>query len=191
MANTHCQTGATPAPKSLVSRVHRHHHGAPRDLRVGRRAPEVVRDAGADRGRSWPAHRGFPPDKGRAGSVARCGHEQSILGPGQRQQIQGMERMAPFVGYITVVYMLVFVPIFMVIISGHPVRGLQRRAWAGTRRSSRSSRWSSTPGPIGVLVAAVHRAAQLLSRHDDERDDARRCCCRCCLRSRSRRGCSG
>jgi hypothetical protein len=34
------------------------------------------------------------------------------------QQIQAMEKMAPYVGYGTVVYMLVLVPIFTVIISG-------------------------------------------------------------------------
>ena len=118
MANTPVQTGASPAPKSLVARV------------VGIiTAPRATYE-------SIVAHPKW------FGMLALCAVGLGVLiggflltkvgqdawldaalnspfsGQVSDQQIQAMEKMAPYVGYGTVVYMLVLVPIFMAILAG-------------------------------------------------------------------------
>ena len=118
MANTTVQTGASPAPKSLVARV------------IGIiTSPRATYE-------SVVAHPKW------FGMLALCAVGLGVLiggflmtkvgqeawldaalnspfsGQITDQQIQAMEKMAPYVGYGTVVYMLVLVPIFMVILSG-------------------------------------------------------------------------
>lgn len=118
MANTTTQTGATPAPKSLVARL------------IGViTAPRATFE-------SVVAHPKW------FGMLALCAVGLGVLiggflltkvgqdawldaalnspfsGQVSDQQIQAMEKMAPYVGYGTVVYMLVLVPIFMAILAG-------------------------------------------------------------------------
>ncbi len=118
MANLPVQAGATHAPKSLAARF----VGivtAPRDtyesvvahpkwfgmlaifavgmglLVGGFLATEVGQDAWIDAAMNGP-----------------------FSGQVSDQQIQGMEKMAPYIGYITGAYMLIGMPIFMVVLSG-------------------------------------------------------------------------
>jgi hypothetical protein len=66
------------------------------------------------------------------------------------QQIQGMEKMAPFIGYITVAYMLVVMPIFMVIISGI-LYAIFNAAMGGNATFKQVFTVVVHAGPIGVL----------------------------------------
>jgi hypothetical protein len=66
------------------------------------------------------------------------------------QQIQAMERMAPYVGYGTVVYMLVLVPIFMVIISGI-LYAIFNAAMGGNATFKQVLTVVVHAGPIGLL----------------------------------------
>lgn len=118
MANTPVQTGASPAPKSLVARA------------IGIiTAPRATYE-------SVIAHPKW------FGMLALCAVGLGVLiggflltkvgqdawldaalnspfsGQVSDQQIQAMEKMAPYVGYGTVVYMLVLVPVFMAILAG-------------------------------------------------------------------------
>jgi len=118
MANTTVQTGASPAPKSLVARV------------IGIiTAPRATYE-------SVVAHPkwfgmlalcavglgvligGFLMTKVGQDAWLDAALNSPFSGQVSDQQIQAMEKMAPYVGYGTVVYMLVLIPIFMVIMSG-------------------------------------------------------------------------
>ncbi len=118
MANPTVQTGSSPAPKSLVARV------------IGIiTAPRATYE-------SVVAHPkwfgmlalcavglglligGFLMTKVGQDAWLDAALNSPFSGQVSDQQIQAMEKMAPYVGYGTVVYMLVLVPIFMVILSG-------------------------------------------------------------------------
>ena len=75
-----------------------------------------------------------------------------------------MEKMAPFIGYITVAYMLVVMPIFMVIISGI-LYAIFNAAMGGNATFKQVFTVCRPCGPYRGAFAAVHRAAQLFSRH--------------------------
>jgi len=66
------------------------------------------------------------------------------------QQIQGMEKMAPFVGYITVAYMLIFMPIMTVIVSGI-LYAIFNAAMGGNATFKQVFTVCVHAGPIGVL----------------------------------------
>ena len=66
------------------------------------------------------------------------------------QQIQAMEKMAPYVGYGTVVYMLVLVPIFMAIFSGI-LYAVFNAAMGGNATFKQVFTVVVHAGPIGLL----------------------------------------
>ena len=150
MANTTVQTGASPAPKSLVARV------------IGIiTAPRATYE-------SVVAHPKW------FGMLALCAVGLGILiggflmtkvgqdawldaalnspfsGQVSDQQIQAMEKMAPYVGYGTVVYMLVLVPIFMVIMSGI-LYAVFNAAMGGNATFKQVFTVVVHAGPIGLL----------------------------------------
>ena len=150
MANTTVQTGASPAPKSLVARV------------IGIiTAPRATYE-------SVVAHPKW------FGMLALCAVGLGILiggflmtkvgqdawldaalnspfsGQVSDQQIQAMEKMAPYVGYGTVVYMLVLVPIFMVILSGI-LYAVFNAAMGGNATFKQVLTVVVHAGPIGLL----------------------------------------
>jgi hypothetical protein len=150
MANTPVQTGASPAPKSLVARF------------VGIiTAPRATYE-------SVVAH---PKWFGMLATVAvalalliggflltKVGQEawldaainSPLAGPVSDQQIQGMEKMAPFIGYITVAYMLIFMPIMMVIVSGI-LYAIFNAAMGGNATFKQVFTVCVHAGPVGVL----------------------------------------
>ena len=150
MANSTVQTGASPAPKSLVARV------------IGIiTAPRATYE-------SVVAHPKW------FGMLALCAVGLGILiggflmtkvgqdawldaalnspfsGQVSDQQIQAMEKMAPYVGYGTVVYMLVLVPIFMVILSGI-LYAVFNAAMGGNATFKQVLTVVVHAGPIGLL----------------------------------------
>jgi hypothetical protein len=150
MANTTVQTGASPAPKGLVARF------------IGViTAPRATYE-------SVVAH---PKWFGMLATVAvglalliggflltKVGQEawldaamnSPFSGQVSDQQIQGMEKMAPFIGYITVAYMLVVMPIFMVIISGI-LYAIFNAAMGGNATFKQVFAVVVHTGPIGLL----------------------------------------
>jgi hypothetical protein len=150
MANTSVPTGASPAPKSLVARF------------IGIiTAPRATYE-------SVVAH---PKWFGMLATVAvglalliggflltKVGQEawldaamnSPFSGQVSDQQIQGMEKMAPFIGYITVAYMLVVMPIFMVIISGI-LYAIFNAAMGGNATFKQVFTVAVHAGPVGVL----------------------------------------
>jgi hypothetical protein len=150
MANTTVQTGASPAPKGLVARF------------IGMiTAPRATFE-------SVVAH---PKWFGMLATVAvglalliggflltKVGQEawldaamnSPFSGQVSDQQIQGMEKMAPFIGYITVAYMLVVLPIFMVIISGI-LYAIFNAAMGGNATFKQVFAVVVHTGPIGLL----------------------------------------
>ena len=74
----------------------------------------------------------------------------TATGQVSEQQYQGMEKMAPFVGYITVAYMLVVMPIFMVIISGI-LYAIFNAAMGGNATFKQVFTVVVHAGPVGVL----------------------------------------
>jgi hypothetical protein len=150
MATTAQQTGASPAPKSLVARY----------ICIIT-APRATYE-------SVVAH---PKWFGMLATVAvvlalliggfhltKVGQEawldaalnSPFSGQVSDQQIQGMEKMAPFIGYITVAYMLVVMPIFMVIISGI-LFAIFNAAMGGNATFKQVFTVCVHAGPIGVL----------------------------------------
>ena len=150
MANTTVQTGASPAPKSLVARV------------IGIiTSPRATYE-------SVVAHPKW------FGMLALCAVGLGVLiggflmtkvgqeawldaalnspfsGQVSDQQIQAMEKMAPYVGYGTVVYMLVLVPIFMVILSGI-LYAVFNAAMGGNATFKQVFTVVVHAGPIGLL----------------------------------------
>lgn len=71
-------------------------------------------------------------------------------GQPSEQAIQGMERMAPYVGYFTVVYMMVLVPIFMCIVSGI-LYAVFNAAMGGNATFKQVLTVAVHTGPIGIL----------------------------------------
>ena len=150
MATTAQQTGASPAPKGLVARF------------IGIiTAPRATYE-------SVVAH---PKWFGMLATVAvglalliggflltTVGQEawldaamnSPFSGQVSDQQIQGMEKMAPFIGYITVAYMLIFMPIMMVIVSGI-LYAIFNAAMGGNATFKQVFTVCVHAGPIGVL----------------------------------------
>jgi hypothetical protein len=118
MANTAEQAGASPAPKSLVARF------------IGIiTAPRATYESVVAHPKWFGMLALFAVGMGLlvGGFLAtKVGQEawldaavnSPFTGQVSEQQLQGMERMAPYIGYITGVYMLIGMPIFMVIVSG-------------------------------------------------------------------------
>jgi len=150
MANTTVPSGASPAPKNLVARfigiitapratyesvvAHPKWFGMLATVAVGLALliggfllTKVGQDAWLDAAINSP-----------------------LSGQVSDQQIQGMEKMAPFVGYITVAYMLVVMPIFMVIISGI-LYAIFNAAMGGNATFKQVFTVVVHAGPIGVL----------------------------------------
>jgi hypothetical protein len=150
MANTTVQTGASPAPKSLVARV------------IGIiTAPRATYE-------SVVAHPkwfgmlalcavglgvligGFLITKVGQEAWLEAALNSPFSGQVSDQQIQAMEKMAPYVGYGTVVYMLVLVPIFMVILSGI-LYAVFNAAMGGNATFKQVFTVVVHAGPIGLL----------------------------------------
>jgi hypothetical protein len=150
MANTTAQTGASPAPKSLVARV------------IGIiTAPRATYE-------SVVAHPkwfgmlalcavglgvligGFLMTKVGQDAWLDAALNSPFSGQVSDQQIQAMEKMAPYVGYGTVVYMLVLVPIFMVIMSGI-LYAVFNAAMGGNATFKQVFTVVVHAGPIGLL----------------------------------------
>jgi hypothetical protein len=150
MANTTVQTGASPAPKSLVARV------------IGIiTAPRATYE-------SVVAHPkwfgmlalcavglgvligGFLMTKVGQDAWLDAALNSPFSGQVSDQQIQAMEKMAPYVGYGTVVYMLVLVPIFMVIMSGI-LYAVFNAAMGGNATFKQVFTVVVHAGPIGLL----------------------------------------
>ncbi len=150
MANTTVQTGASPAPKSLVARV------------IGIiTAPRATYE-------SVVAHPkwfgmlalcavglgvligGFLMTKVGQDAWLDAALNSPFSGQVSDQQIQAMEKMAPYVGYGTVVYMLVLIPIFMVILSGI-LYAVFNAAMGGNATFKQVFTVVVHAGPIGLL----------------------------------------
>ena len=150
MANTTVQTGASPAPKSLVARV------------IGIiTSPRATYE-------SVVAHPkwfgmlalcavglgvligGFLMTKVGQDAWLDAALNSPFSGQVSDQQIQAMEKMAPYVGYGTVVYMLVLVPIFMVILSGI-LYAVFNAAMGGNATFKQVFTVVVHAGPIGLL----------------------------------------
>jgi hypothetical protein len=150
MANTTVQTGASPAPKSLVARV----------LGIIT-APRATYE-------SVVAHPkwfgmlalcavglgvligGFLMTKVGQDAWLDAALNSPFSGQVSDQQIQAMEKMAPYVGYGTVVYMLVLIPIFMVILSGI-LYAVFNAAMGGNATFKQVFTVVVHAGPIGLL----------------------------------------
>jgi len=149
MANT-TVTGATAAPKSLVSRA------------VGIiTAPRATYESVVAHPR-WLGMLalsaaglglligGFLLTKVGQEAWLDAALNSPFSGQPSEQAIQGMERMAPYVGYFTVVYMLVLVPIFMCIVSGI-LYAVFNAAMGGNATFKQVLTVAVHTGPIGIL----------------------------------------
>jgi hypothetical protein len=150
MANTTAQTGAAPAPKSLAARF----IGiitAPRGTYTSVVAyPKwfgmlalTVLGLGLLIG-------GFLITKVGQEAWLEAALNSPFAGQVSEQQVQGMEKMAPYVGYITLVYMLVFMPVVTVIVSGI-LFAVFNAAMGGTASFKQVFTVVVHAGPIGVL----------------------------------------
>jgi Yip1 domain len=149
MANT-TVTGATAAPKSLVSRA------------VGIiTAPRATYESVVAHPR-WLGMLvlsaaglglligGFLLTKVGQEAWLDAALNSPFSGQPSEQAIQGMERMAPYVGYFTVVYMMVLVPIFMCIVSGI-LYAVFNAAMGGNATFKQVLTVAVHTGPIGIL----------------------------------------
>ncbi len=150
MANTTVQTGASPAPKGLVARfigiitapratyesivAHPKWFGMLAIFAVGMGllvggflATKVGQDAWLDAAANSP-----------------------FSGQVSEQQLQGMEKMAPYIGYITGAYMLIGMPVFMVILSGI-LYAIFNAAMGGNATFKQVFTVVVHAGPIGLL----------------------------------------
>jgi hypothetical protein len=150
MANTTVQTGASPAPKSLVARV------------IGIiTAPRATYESVV----AYPKWfgmlalcavglgvliGGFLMTKVGQDAWLDAALNSPFSGQVSDQQIQAMEKMAPYVGYGTVVYMLVLIPIFMVILSGI-LYAVFNAAMGGNATFKQVFTVVVHAGPIGLL----------------------------------------
>jgi len=150
MANTTPQTGATPAPKSLVARF------------IGIiTAPRATYEAVVGHPKWFGMLAlsaiglalligGFLFTKVGQDAWLDAAINSPLTGQVSDQQIQGMEKMAPFVGYITVAYMLIFMPLFMVIVSGI-LYAIFNAAMGGNATFKQVFTVVVHAGPVGVL----------------------------------------
>ena len=150
MANTSVQTGALPAPKGLVARF----IGiitAPRDTYASVVAhPKWFGMLALCAGGLALLIGGFLMTKVGQEAWLDAALSSPFSGQITDQQIQGMQKMAPYVGYGTVVYMLVLVPIFMAIISGI-LYAVFNAAMGGTATFKQVFTVVIHAGPIGLL----------------------------------------
>jgi hypothetical protein len=149
MANT-TVTGATAAPKSLVSRA----VGiitAPRATYESVVAhPRWLGMLALSAGGLGLLLGGFLLTKVGQDAWLDAALNSPFSGQPSEQAIQGMERMAPYVGYFTVVYMLVLVPIFMCIVSGI-LYAVFNAAMGGNATFKQVLTVAVHTGPIGIL----------------------------------------
>ena len=150
MANTTVQTGASPAPKSLVARV------------IGIiTAPRATYEAVVAHPKWFGMLAlcavglgvlvgGFLMTKVGQDAWLEAALNSPFSGQVSDQQIQAMEKMAPYVGYGTVVYMLVLIPIFMVIMSGI-LYAVFNAAMGGNATFKQVFTVVVHAGPIGLL----------------------------------------
>ena len=150
MANTSVQAGAVPAPKGLIARA------------IGIiTSPRATYEAVVAQPKWFGMLAlcavglglligGFLMTKVGQEAWLDAALNSPFSGPPSDQQIQAMERMAPYVGYGTVVYMLVLVPIFMVIISGI-LYAIFNAAMGGNATFKQVFTVVIHAGPIGLL----------------------------------------
>ena len=150
MANTSVQAGAVPAPKGLIARA------------IGIiTSPRATYEAVVAHPKWFGMLAlcavglglligGFLMTKVGQEAWLDAALNSHFSGPPSDQQIQAMERMAPYVGYGTVVYMLVLVPIFMVIISGI-LYAIFNAAMGGNATFKQVFTVVIHAGPIGLL----------------------------------------
>jgi Yip1 domain len=150
MANTTVQTGASPAPKSLVARV------------IGIiTSPRATYEAVVAHPKWFGMLAlcavglgvligGFLMTKVGQDAWLDAALNSPFSGQVSDQQIQAMEKMAPYVGYGTVVYMLVLIPIFMVILSGI-LYAVFNAAMGGNATFKQVFTVVVHAGPIGLL----------------------------------------
>jgi hypothetical protein len=150
MANTTVQTGASPAPKNLVARV------------IGIiTAPRATYESVVAHPKSFGMLAlcavglgvligGFMMTKVGQDAWLDAALNSPFSGQVSDQQIQAMEKMAPYVGYGTVVYMLVLIPIFMVILSGI-LYAVFNAAMGGNATFKQVFTVVVHAGPIGLL----------------------------------------
>lgn len=150
MANTTVQTGASPAPKSLVARV------------IGIiTSPRATYEAVVAHPKWFGMLAlcavglgvligGFLMTKVGQDAWLDAALNSPFSGQVSDQQIQAMEKMAPYVGYGTVVYMLVLIPVFMVILSGI-LYAVFNAAMGGNATFKQVFTVVVHAGPIGLL----------------------------------------
>jgi hypothetical protein len=149
MANT-TVTGATAAPKSLVSRA----VGIITAPRVTYESvvahPRWLGMLALSAGGLGLLIGGFLLTKVGQEAWLDAALNSPFSGQPSEQAIQGMEKMAPYVGYFTVVYMLVLVPIFMCIVSGI-LYAVFNAAMGGNATFKQVLTVAVHTGPIGIL----------------------------------------
>jgi hypothetical protein len=150
MANTTVQTGATPARMSLIARA------------IGIITSPRATYASVVAHPKWFGMLaltavglglligGFLLTKVGQEAWLDAALNSPFSGQVNDQQIQAMERMAPYVGYGTVVYMLVLVPIFMAVISGI-LYAIFNAAMGGNATFKQVFTVVIHTGPIGLL----------------------------------------
>ena len=147
MVNTNVQTGATPAPKSLAARF------------IGViTAPKATYESIV----AHPKWFGMLALTMVAIVVLVGGFMSTKVGqdawfdaaanrPGMTdQQLQGMEKIVPFLGYITAASMLIFMPLMLVVISG-VLFAVFNAALGGNATFKQVFTVAVHAGPIGVL----------------------------------------
>jgi len=152
MANTAVQTGATPAPKSLVARF------------IGIiTSPRATYEAVV----AHPKWFGMLALTALGMGLLFAGFlftktgqdawlDAAMNGPFSRnpneQQIQGMQRMAPYVGYLALVQFLVVLPVIAVVLSGI-LYAVFNAAMGGTATFKQVFAVVVHGGPISILSA--------------------------------------
>ncbi len=148
MVNTNVQTGATPAPKSLAARF------------IGViTSPKATYESIV----AHPKWLGMLALTMVAIIVLVGGFMSTKVGqdawfdaatnrPGMtEQQLQGMEKIVPFLGYITAASMLIFMPLMLVVISGI-LFAVFNAALGGNATFKQVFTVAVHTGPIGVLA---------------------------------------
>ena len=150
MANTTVQTGAAPAPMGLIARA----IGiitSPRATYTSVVAyPKWFGMLALSAGGLGLLIGGFLLTKVGQEAWLDAALNSPFSGQVNDQQIQAMERMAPYVGYGTVVYMLVLVPIFMAVIAGL-LYAIFNAAMGGNATFKQVFTVVIHTGPIGLL----------------------------------------
>jgi hypothetical protein len=150
MANTTVQTGATPVPMGLIARA----IGiitSPRATYASVVAhPKWFGMLALSAGGLGLLIGGFLMTKVGQEAWLDAALNSPFSGQVNDQQIQAMERMAPYVGYGTIVYMLVLVPVFMAILSGI-LYAIFNAAMGGNATFKQVFTVVIHAGPIGLL----------------------------------------